>query len=104
MLQKIIAFLKSQFSESDGTVSNTRVCMFAIIMFTLGWGTALVTKIHTSVTVTELDGFLNAATFFVTGITGTLYAINKVADVANNKTDKAPCLDHSHDHEDGHPL
>jgi hypothetical protein len=45
------AFLRSQLSEVDGTVSNTRVCVLLVIVFALGWVTALVSKVNRPVTV-----------------------------------------------------
>jgi len=47
--------------------------------------TALVVKIHGPVTVRDLGDVLGPMGMFVTGICGSLYAINKAADVLNNR-------------------
>ena len=79
-------FFRSMFSESDGSVSNTRVCIAMIFMFIIGAGVTLVAKMHTPVTVTDINNFLGSAGIFITTTCGPLYAINKAADVMNNKT------------------
>ena len=86
MVKAVGDFFRSQFSESDGTVSNTRVCIWLVVVFALGWVTALVSKIHGTVTVSDLGQVLGPLGMFVTGISGSLYAINKTADVFNNRT------------------
>ena len=82
---KSLSFVRSWLSESDGTVSNTRICVALVVTFALGWVTALVSKVHGPVSVAELSSILGPMGFFVTGITGTLYAVNKTADVFNNR-------------------
>jgi hypothetical protein len=84
---KALSFVRSWLSEADGTVSNTRICVALVIVFALGWVTALVIKIHAPVTVRELTDALVPLGMFVTGITGTLYAVNKAAEVINHRTD-----------------
>jgi hypothetical protein len=86
---KALSFVRSWLSEADGTVSNTRICVALVIVFALGWVTALVIKIHAPVTMREFSDTLVPLGMFVTGITGTLYAVNKAADVFNNRADHA---------------
>lgn len=78
-------FLRGVFSEGDGTPSSSRICVFAVIAFTLGFGTALVWKIHAPVTVGEFCQALSALTLFASGICGALYGINRAADVLNKR-------------------
>jgi uncharacterized membrane protein len=82
---KSSSFVRSWLSEADGTVSNTRICVALVVTFALGWVTALVSKVPGPVSVAELSSILSPMAFFVTGITGTLYGVNKAADVLNNR-------------------
>jgi hypothetical protein len=84
------AFLRSQFSESDGTVSNTRVSIFVVIAFASGWITALVVKVPRPVLLPELGAFVGQLGLYVTGICTTLYAVNKAADVLNHRAPATP--------------
>jgi len=87
---KALGFIRSWLSESDGSVSNTRICVALVITFALGWVTALVVKVHGPVSVSDVAALLGPLGLFVTGITGTLYAVNKAADVLNNRARNAP--------------
>ena len=80
-------FLKSVFSEPDGTGSCSRILMTAIVGFVLGAGTTLVYKIHQPVTVTDLCTFLGTAGTFILSTAGPLYGMNKLADVMKNNSD-----------------
>lgn len=82
-----LSFLRSMLSESDGSVSNTRVCITCVFTFIIGIGITLVTKLHTPVTVADINGFLSTAGMFIATTCGPLYTINKLADIMNNKTD-----------------
>jgi hypothetical protein len=83
-------FVRSWLSEADGTVSNTRVCISALIAFALGWVTALVVKVHGPVTVAEIGALLGPLGLFVGGISGSLYGINKFADAMKSRQDAPP--------------
>jgi hypothetical protein len=83
-------YVRSWLGESDGSISNTRVCVALVICFALGWVTALVTKVHGPVTVAELGGVLQPLGMFVSTICASLYAINKAADVLNNRAGQKP--------------
>lgn len=82
-------FLRSQFSDKDGTVSNTKVCIFTVVAFVLGWGTCLFSKLHTPVTVTDIVTFLGAAGTFATLLCGTLAGLKYGADAFNNRAPNA---------------
>jgi hypothetical protein len=57
----------------------------AVIAFTLGFLSALLSKIHAAVTVAEFCQATGALALFVTGICGTLYGINRTAEAVNNR-------------------
>ncbi len=71
MREKILGFLKSTFSESDGTGSASRVLAGSTILATLGWVTYLVLLNHA---LPDLGG---AAMFVTAG--GSLYGVNKLS-------------------------
>lgn len=78
-------WLRSMLSEANGTGSSSRFCVVLLIVFTLGFVTALLFKVQRPVTVAEFCQALNALTIFATGVCGALYGINKAADVFNNR-------------------
>lgn len=87
ILKYVGDFLRSMLSESDGSVSTTRVCIAMIFSYIIGSGITLVCKIHTSVTPADVNAFLSSAGIFIATTCAPLYAINKGADVINNSTD-----------------
>jgi hypothetical protein len=78
-------FLRSQLSDKDGTVSNTRVCVLMIVIAVISWVTCLMWKLHTPVTVTDLVTFLGSAGTFVMLVCGTLTGLKYTADAVNNR-------------------
>lgn len=80
-----VGFLRSMLSESDGSVSSTRVWIGLVIAFASGWITALVTKVHGPVTLPELGAFVGQVGLYVSGICTTLYGINVAKDVLNKR-------------------
>lgn len=75
-------WLRSTFSESDGTGSTTRLCMFLVIFVSLA--------ILAYLAVWRPDTFLTAVTLllaFDTGICTVLYGINKASGVADKYLD-----------------
>jgi hypothetical protein len=82
------AWLKSTYSEPDGTGSSTRVHMSALIAFILGIGIAFgVATHHKKFTLEQFDSFLTTASTFIVTTCGPLYIANKTADWAKNKSD-----------------
>ncbi len=73
-------------SEADGSVSTTRVCITMVFTFIIGMGVALMWKLHTPVTVADINNFLSSAGIFIATTCAPLYALNKTADVLNNNT------------------
>lgn len=82
-------WLRSMLSESDGSGSSTRFCIVCVIVFTLGFVSALLWKLHGPITVAEFCQALSSLTLFATGICSALYGINRVADAFNNRA-KSP--------------
>lgn len=80
-------FVRSVFSEPDGTGSTSRILITAIVAFVLGIGSALVAKIHTPVTVADIDSFLGAAGIFIASTCTPMYLINKGANTMIVKSD-----------------
>ena len=82
-------FLRSQLSDKDGTVSNTKVCVLMIIVSVLSWVTCLLYKLHTPVTVTDIVTFIGSAGTFAALICGTLAGLKYTADAVNNRAPNA---------------
>ncbi len=71
-------FFRSLLSESDGNVSSARFCIVLVVVFSLGWVTALV--LHDK----KLPD-LGAVGGYVTLVCGSLYAINRGATILDRK-------------------
>lgn len=69
MREKIFAFIKSAFSEADGTGSSTRLLSSVTVLATLAWVTYIVAR---TTALPELGG---AALVISAGFSG--YAANK---------------------------
>ena len=89
-------FLRSQLSDKDGSVSNTRVLTALAISNALSWIGALlaayiVTTIlkHGAVTMTDVVTFMGSASLFTVSIVGTIGGIKATADIANNRAPNA---------------
>jgi hypothetical protein len=72
-------FLRSMLSEADGNVSTTRFCIVLVVVFSLGWVTALVAH-------DKRLPDLGAVGTYVTLVCGSLYAINRGAAVLEHKS------------------
>jgi hypothetical protein len=82
-------FLRSQLSDKDGTVSNTKVCVLMIITAVLSWVSCLFYKLHTPVNVTDIVTFLGAAGTFTALVCGTLAGLKYGSDAINNRAPNA---------------
>ena len=82
-------FLRSQLSDKDGTVSNTKVCILMTITAVLTWVSCLLYKLHTPITVTDVVTFLGAAGTFTALIVGTMAGMKYTADAVNNRAPNA---------------
>jgi hypothetical protein len=76
-------FFRSMLSESDGNVSSARFCIVLVVVFSLGWVTALV--VHDR----KLPD-LGAVGGYVTLVCGSLYAINRGAAILDHKSQATP--------------
>ena len=78
-------FLKSVFSESDGSGSASRVMIGMIVSFILGIGIAFSTLVCShKITIEQFNDFLNKGGSFILTTCGPLYGINKAADAYKN--------------------
>ena len=82
-------FLRSQLSDKDGTVSNTKVCVLMVIVAALSWVSCLLYKLHTPITVTDLVTFVGSVGTFAALICGTLAGMKYTADAVNNRAPNA---------------
>lgn len=84
------AWLRSIFSEADGTGSSTRVYVGLVVSFSLGFVTALLLKVHGPITVSEFCSAVGVLGEFAGGICGALYGINRLGNWADNKAVHGP--------------
>jgi hypothetical protein len=89
-------FLRSQLSDKDGSVSNTRVLQCLIICHVLGWVSALLFFYGTityktlgTISMTDVVTFVGALGTFTTMLIGTLGLIKGGTDIANNRAPNA---------------
>ncbi len=88
-IQKGLSWVKSIWSEPDGSGSSTRIHITAFVTFILGVGIAFGVATHQKkFTIEQFDSFLTAASGFVVTTCGPLYGANKLADWAKNKDNK----------------
>jgi len=85
-MKVFFSWLKSAYSESDGSGSSTRIHMTALIAFVIGVGLAFGVATHEKkFTIEQFDGFLGAGATFIVTTCGPLYGLNKASDVLNKK-------------------
>lgn len=85
-MKTFFTWLKSIWSEPDGSGSSTRVHMTMLIAFILGVGISFGVATHQKrVTIEQFNNFLNAGATFIVTTCGPLYAANKAADYLKNK-------------------
>ena len=89
-------FFRSQLSDKDGTVSNTKVLLLLIIVNVLSWISALVgvyifyiAKSHSTVAMPDIVAFLGAVGTFATLLCGVLAGMKYSADAVNNRAPNA---------------
>lgn len=82
----VAKWLRSVYSESDGTGSATRFHLGLLFVFVIGVGSAFAVLVfRKQLSIGDYDAFLGAATLFLTSVGGFLYGINKAADVMQTK-------------------
>ena len=80
-------WLKSIWSEPDGSGSSTRIHITAITTFILGIGLSFGVATHQKrITIEQFNNFLSSAATFLVTTCGPLYGINKASDYFKNKT------------------
>lgn len=85
-LYKLFVWLKSVYSEPDGTGSSTRIHISLLTLFVIMVGVSFALLVHKhSITIEQFNGYLGAAATFLISTTGPLYGVNKLADWAKNK-------------------
>jgi hypothetical protein len=89
-------FFRSQLSDKDGTVSNTKVLIFLIVNNVLIWISALIAlyaryvlKEKTGINMTDIVTFLGAVGTFATLLCGTLAGLKYGSDAINNHAPNA---------------
>lgn len=81
-----LTWLKSVYSEADGTGSSTRVHIAVLIAFIVAVGSSFGVLVHRhTITMEQFDGFLSSGATFITVTCGTLYGVNKVGSWAEKK-------------------
>jgi hypothetical protein len=79
------SWLKSVYSEADGSGSSTRVHIGLFTGFVIAVGMSFAWLVHRQhLTIEQFDNFLSAGSGFIVVTCGPLYAANKIADVRNN--------------------
>jgi hypothetical protein len=87
-MSKAIAWLRSVYSEADGTGSSTRVHVGILVLFVVVVGSIFEHLVsHKVMTSDQFDAFLVSAGTFLATSCGVLYGSNKLADVFKKKED-----------------
>ena len=85
-MKQFLSWLRSVYSEVDGTGSSTRVHMSILIAFVVGIGISFGIATHQKhITIEQFNNFLNSGSTFIVTTCGPLYASNKLADWAKSK-------------------
>jgi hypothetical protein len=83
------SWLRSVYSEPDGTGSSTRIHVSLLIAFVIAVGISFGVLVHhKEITVEQFDAFLGAAGAFLVATTGPLYGVNKLADWAKGRSNQ----------------
>lgn len=85
-MKEFLKWLKSVLSESDGSGSTTRCLMFIVVFAAVIWSSVLLVDVHHhKVSIEQLDGYFGSIGQYLTVTATPLYAVNKAADVMNNR-------------------
>lgn len=78
-------WLKSVFSESDGTGSSTRVFIGLILAFLIGCGVSFCVSVHyKALSMIEFNSFLSTAQTFLVTVVPLLYGLNRGANALDS--------------------
>lgn len=87
-LTSFLVWLRSVYSEADGSGSSTRIHISILIMFVISVGVSFGYLVHRhTLTVAQFNDFLSAGGTFIVTTCGSLYGVNKVADWAKSRND-----------------
>lgn len=76
-----LRWVKSIYSERDGTGSSTRVHIGSLLGFVLGVGCTFAYSVHHKVmTIEQFDGFMTAAGAFIVTTVPVIYGLNTVGN------------------------
>lgn len=82
-------WVRSIWSEPDGSGSSTRIHITMLVAFILGVGISFGIATHQKrITVEQFNNFLNSGATFIVTTCGPLYGANKAADWLKNKDNK----------------
>jgi len=85
-VKSFFSWLRSVYSESDGSGSSTRLHIAAVLAFILGCGVSFCVSVHQKViTIEQFDAFLGVAGTFIMTVAGVLYGLNKTSEYLNNR-------------------
>jgi hypothetical protein len=80
-------FIKSVFSEPDGSGSSVRVVMGLVVAFILGIGVTFGVLVwRKTITIEQFDNFLTTGGEFILTVSGPLYGANQIRNILNTKT------------------
>lgn len=87
-INKTFAWLRSVYSEADGTGSSTRVHVGLLVVFVVIVGFLFEHLVaHGVMKPEQFFAYLGVAGTFLATVCGVLYGTNKVADVMSKKKD-----------------
>ena len=86
MKEKLVAFLKSTFSEPDGTGSASRILALLAILSNIAWVSFIVIK------TSSLPDLSGSAMYIGASFSG--YAANKISGAFKKDKDESPHCDH----------
>lgn len=86
-----LGFIRSVYSESDGSGSSTRLHIGLLTAFVISVGLSFGVLVHKkTITIEQFNGFLGSAATFLVTTAGPLYGVNKLADWAKDKGQTPP--------------
>lgn len=87
-IQSVLQWVKSVYSERDGSGSSTRVHIGLILGFIITVGLSFATAVHIhKITIEQFDKFLETAGAFILTTGGPMYGINQVGNWAQKRED-----------------
>ena len=89
-LKPVLTWIRSVYSEPDGTGSSTRIHVSLLTSFVISIGVSFGAMVHKhAISVEQFNQFLVAGGTFIATTCGPLYGANRIADWAKSKTNDA---------------